>query len=331
MRRKAELAQRVVGSPQFRHLTVTPGEQGAVLALFGQESEGARAAPQQQSRQGIFEQAQHQVQVGARFGEGMGQRDVNGVGDLERLGGGTHAHPGRHGHQHRETARRNRQERTQRARRRITRPQRKPRRPQGEHRAAQKTHLQDRATLHATFYASKRLSANQDNMSFQNLLVDDTELVRTITINRPAVLNALNAETLRELAAATAAENRPAHLRALILTGAGEKAFVAGADISEFNALSPEQARAYSAQGHALFDHLGSLEVPVIAAVNGFALGGGLELALACDFIYASDNARLGLVEVNLGIIPGFGGVGRLSRRVGKAMASELIFTATPV
>ncbi|MDP2344955.1 MAG: enoyl-CoA hydratase-related protein [Deltaproteobacteria bacterium] len=179
-------------------------------------------------------------------------------------------------------------------------------------------------------------------MTFQNLLVDDTALIssgagapaafiRTITIHRPTVLNALNHATIQELGRAVADVAAHPELRALILTGSGEKSFVAGADVSEFNALSPEQARFYSAEGHAVFDRLGSLDVPVIAAVNGFALGGGLELALACDFIYASDNARLGLVEVGLGLVPGFGGVARLSRRVGKAMASELLFSAAQV
>ena len=168
-------------------------------------------------------------------------------------------------------------------------------------------------------------------MSFQNLLVDDKGLVRTITVNRPTVLNALNHQTVAELQQAFVDVAAHKDLRAVILTGAGEKAFVAGADIGEFNSLSAEQARAYSQQGHTLLDAIGAVDVPVIAAVNGFALGGGLELALACDFIYASDNARLGLVEVNLGIIPGFGGVARLSRRLGKAMASELIFAAAQV
>lgn len=168
-------------------------------------------------------------------------------------------------------------------------------------------------------------------MSFQNLLVDDDGAIRTITISRPAALNALNRETVDELEQAFAVAAAKPSLRALILTGAGEKSFVAGADITEFNAFSAEQARAYSTRGQALLDRLALLEIPVIAAVNGFALGGGLELALACDFIYAADTARLGLVEVNLGIIPGFGGIGRLSRRVGRAMAAELIFSAGQV
>ncbi len=168
-------------------------------------------------------------------------------------------------------------------------------------------------------------------MTFQNLLVDDKGAIRTITFNRPTVLNALDRKTVDELEQAIAAVAASSSVRAVILTGSGEKSFVAGADITEFNALAPEQARAYSAKGHRVLDSIGLLDVPVIAAVNGFALGGGLEVALACDFIYASDNARLGLVEANLGIIPGFGGVARLARRVGRAMASELIFSAGQV
>jgi enoyl-CoA hydratase len=168
-------------------------------------------------------------------------------------------------------------------------------------------------------------------MSFQNLLVETDGPVRTITLSRPQALNALNRATVDELAqaiAAVAADTKGQGLRALIVTGAGEKSFVAGADITEFNALSAEEARAYSTRGQSILDGLAHLDIPVIAAVNGFALGGGLELALACDFIYAADSARLGLVEVNLGIIPGFGGVARLSRRVGRAMAAELIMSA---
>lgn len=168
-------------------------------------------------------------------------------------------------------------------------------------------------------------------MTFENLLVADEGAIRIITVNRPTVLNALNRKTVAELDRALDDVANTPSIRAVILTGAGEKSFVAGADITEFNQLSPDEARAYSAVGHAVLDKLSNLRVPVIAAVNGFALGGGLELALGCDFIYASDNARLGLVEANLGIIPGFGGVARLSRRVGRAMASEMIFSAAQV
>ncbi len=165
-------------------------------------------------------------------------------------------------------------------------------------------------------------------MSFENLLIDDDGAVRVITVNRPAALNALSRATVAELGQAVADVAASASVRAVIITGGGEKAFVAGADITEFNGFAPDAARAYARLGHSVMDAIGQLDVPVIAAVNGFALGGGLELALACDFIYAADSARLGLVETNLGIIPGFGGVGRLARRVGTAMAAELIMSA---
>lgn len=168
-------------------------------------------------------------------------------------------------------------------------------------------------------------------MTFENLLVDDVDNVRTITFHRPKALNALNRATLAELEAAIDDVAKNDALRCVILTGAGEKAFVAGADITEFNALSPAEAAMYSARGHAVLDKIAALRVPVVAAVNGFALGGGLEVALACDFIWASDNAKLGLVEANLGIIPGFGGVARLARRVGRALAGEMIFSAAMV
>jgi enoyl-CoA hydratase len=164
-----------------------------------------------------------------------------------------------------------------------------------------------------------------------NLLVQDDGAVRVLTIHRPAVLNALNRATIGELAGAVVAAEDTPSVRALVITGAGDKSFVAGADITELSTLTPEQARALSAEGHRLMDSLSSTRFPVIAAVNGFALGGGLELALACDFIWCSENARLGLVEANLGVVPGFGGVARLSRRVGRAMAAEMILSAAQV
>lgn len=164
-------------------------------------------------------------------------------------------------------------------------------------------------------------------MNTQNLIVHIDDSICTITISRPTAMNALDQRTVRELEEVLTQLSFPS-VRAIILTGSGDKAFVAGADVTEFSALTSEQARAYSDSGQRVLDRIGLLDMPVIAAVNGFALGGGLELALACDFIYASNNARLGLVEVNLGIIPGFGGIARLSRRVGKAMAAELIMTA---
>jgi enoyl-CoA hydratase len=167
--------------------------------------------------------------------------------------------------------------------------------------------------------------------AFENLLVERDGATCVVTINRPTVLNALNRATLAELARALDDADADASVRALIITGAGEKSFVAGADITEFQGVSPDEARGYSAVGHRVMDRIGELRMPVIAAVNGFALGGGLELALACDFIWCSDNARLGLVETNLGITPGFGGIARLSRRVGRAMAAEMITSAAQV
>jgi len=152
--------------------------------------------------------------------------------------------------------------------------------------------------------------------------------VAVLTINRPAALNALNANVLLELEACVrglAADNA---LRCVILTGAGSKSFVAGADIIEMSALTPRTARHFAALGHRVLAELEALPVPVIAAVNGFALGGGCELTLACDLVYASENARFGQPEVNLGLIPGFGGTQRLARRVGAMRALELVASA---
>lgn len=165
-------------------------------------------------------------------------------------------------------------------------------------------------------------------MAYENLIVADRGHTRIITVNRPDVLNALNKKTLLEIERAIHETESKPDVRCVILTGAGEKAFVAGADIAEMKHLSPAEAEEFSGVGHRVMDRIERMRVPVIAAVNGFALGGGLELALACDFIYASDTAQLGLVEVSLGLIPGFGGLARLSRRVGNANARELVFTA---
>jgi enoyl-CoA hydratase len=151
--------------------------------------------------------------------------------------------------------------------------------------------------------------------------------ITTLTVNRPKALNALDAATLRALSEALSGAALSTGLRCLILTGAGDKAFVAGADITAMARLTPRQARDFAELGHALGDALEALPVPVIAAVNGFALGGGCELALACDFIYAARTAKFGQPEVNLGVIPGFGGTQRLQRRIGIARARELIYT----
>ncbi len=150
-----------------------------------------------------------------------------------------------------------------------------------------------------------------------------------VTITRPEAMNALNASVLKALNAVLdrVEGEQGKHLRALVITGSGEKAFVAGADIKEFEAMTPQSARELAHHGQKTFARLETLKVPVIAAVNGFALGGGLELALACDFIYASENAKFGLPECTLGLMPGFGGTVRLPRRVGAAKARELTYT----
>ena len=166
-------------------------------------------------------------------------------------------------------------------------------------------------------------------MSYTNLLVSDAEGIRTITINRPDQLNALNRATIDELDRALNEADADRNVRVLVITGSGPKAFVAGADIKEFAHFSIEEGRALSADGQRkLFDHVENMGKPVIAAVNGFALGGGLELAMSCHVRVASDNARMCLPEVSLGVIPGYGGTQRLARLVGKGKALEMIFTA---
>ena len=159
------------------------------------------------------------------------------------------------------------------------------------------------------------------------ILIDRDDAVVTLTLNRPDKLNALNAELLGELARAINDLPTDSSVRCVIMTGAGEKAFAAGADIAAMSDLTPVQAKHFADTGHAIGRALEQLPVPVIAAVNGFALGGGCELALACDFIYASDRAKLGQPEVSLGVLPGFGGTQRLARRVGEARARELCMT----
>jgi enoyl-CoA hydratase len=149
----------------------------------------------------------------------------------------------------------------------------------------------------------------------------------TVTVDRPKSLNALDTRTLQELEKAVAELSLREQLRGVIITGAGEKAFVAGADIAEMNGMDGDKARHFGALGQRVMNVIAALPVPVVAAVNGFALGGGCELALACDFIYASENARFGLPEVSLGVLPGFGGTQRLTRLLGRARAKELIFT----
>jgi enoyl-CoA hydratase len=164
-------------------------------------------------------------------------------------------------------------------------------------------------------------------MSFENLLVDRDGAVAVVTINRPKVLNALDSQTISELGRAIEALGQDDGVRALVLTGAGEKAFVAGADINELAALSPVQGKVHGRTGQAVFDRIENLGKPVVAAINGFALGGGCELALACTLRIAADSARLGQPEINLGIIPGYAGSQRLPRLVGKGLALEILLT----
>ena len=168
-------------------------------------------------------------------------------------------------------------------------------------------------------------------MSYENISYEVEEGVGVLTFNRPKVLNALNPDTIDEVFDVIHKIKKDDNVRVLVLTGAGEKAFVAGADISEFPKLNPLQARQFSEKGHKVFFALEDLPIPVIACVNGFALGGGCEIAMCCDFIYASDNAKFGQPEINLGIIPGFGGTQRLARMVGKAKAKELCMTGNQI
>jgi enoyl-CoA hydratase len=166
-------------------------------------------------------------------------------------------------------------------------------------------------------------------MKFENILVEKKDSLAQITINRPKKLNALNKATIIELNEAFEELEDDTKIRAIILTGSGEKAFVAGADISEFADFSVNEGTRLSKLGHdTLFDYVENLSTPVIAAVNGFALGGGLELAMSCHFRIASDNAKMGLPEVSLGVIPGYGGTQRLPQLVGKGKAMEMIMTA---
>jgi enoyl-CoA hydratase len=166
-------------------------------------------------------------------------------------------------------------------------------------------------------------------MTYNNILVATENHIATITINRPEKLNALNVNTISELHHAFAAAQTDADIKAIILTGSGEKAFVAGADITEFAHFSVENGAKLAAEGQEkLFDFIENFSKPVLAAINGFALGGGLELAMACHFRVASENAKMGLPEVSLGVIPGYGGTQRLPQLVGKGRAMEMIMTA---
>lgn len=164
-------------------------------------------------------------------------------------------------------------------------------------------------------------------MAYENIIFEVAQGIATITFNRPNALNALNGKLLDEFSAALDAIAPDEAIRVLILTGAGEKSFVAGADINELAAFDTLQAKLFSRKGQTIIGRLQELAIPVIAAVNGYALGGGSEMALACDFVYASENAMFGLPEITLGIIPGFGGTQRLPRLIGSSRAKEMIFT----
>lgn len=162
-----------------------------------------------------------------------------------------------------------------------------------------------------------------------NILIENSNFISTLTINRPDKLNALNKETIEQLQQALEQEKNNINCKVVIITGTGNKAFVAGADISEFAHFSAQEGEQLAAKGQEiLFDFIENFPKPVIAAVNGFALGGGLELAMACHFRIASENAKMGLPEVSLGVIPGYGGTQRLAQLVGKGKAMELIMTA---
>src|SRR5262249_15222649 len=168
-------------------------------------------------------------------------------------------------------------------------------------------------------------------MAFENLFLERDGAVAVVTINRPKVLNALNSQTLDELRRAMLELQADASIRAIVLTGAGERSFVAGADINELAVQTPTGGRQHALSGQHVFDLIENIGKPVIAAINGFALGGGCELAMACTLRIAADTAKLGQPEVALGLIPGYAGTQRLPRLVGKGKAMEMILTGAPI
>lgn len=168
-------------------------------------------------------------------------------------------------------------------------------------------------------------------MAFDTLLLERDGAVATVTINRPKVLNALNSQTIDELRRAMLDLKRDEAVRAIVLTGAGDKSFVAGADINELAVQTPTGGREHALTGQHVFDVIENLGKPVIAAINGYALGGGCELAMACTLRIAADSARLGQPEINLGLLPGYAGTQRLTRLVGKGRAMEMMLTGAPV
>lgn len=164
-------------------------------------------------------------------------------------------------------------------------------------------------------------------MEFETIIFETEKRIATITFNRPEALNALNSKLLLEFGQALDAVEADEEIRVLILTGAGDKSFVAGADIGEIAKCDALQGKMFAKRGQDILGRLNKLPIVVVAAVNGFALGGGCEMSLACDFVYASETAMFGLPEINLGIMPGFGGTQRLPRLIGMNMAKEMIFT----
>lgn len=166
-------------------------------------------------------------------------------------------------------------------------------------------------------------------MALENIILEHEKSIATIYVNRPEKLNALNKATIQELHETLKLVDKNPEVRIVIITGSGEKAFVAGADIAEFAHFSAEEGAQLAAKGQQiLFDFIENMKTPVIAAINGFALGGGLELAMACHFRIASENAKMGLPETSLGVIPGYGGTQRLPQLIGKGRAMEMILTA---
>jgi len=168
-------------------------------------------------------------------------------------------------------------------------------------------------------------------MSYETIISEVEENIAIIRFNRPKVLNAINSTVVAEVKDALEKVASDNSIKVLILTGTGDKAFVAGADIAAMRDFSPLEGRSFSRQGQEVLFKIEALPIPAIACVNGFALGGGTEIAMACDFIYAGDSAKFGQPEINLGIIPGFGGTQRLSRLVGKSMAKELCMTGAMI
>ena len=168
-------------------------------------------------------------------------------------------------------------------------------------------------------------------MAYETIIFQKEGAVGIIKFNRPKALNAINPQVNADMHHALDEIERDSSIKVLVLTGEGEKAFIAGADIAYMAKLSPLEARKWSEEGHALGFRFESFPIPIIACVNGFALGGGVEMAMACDFIYASETAKFGQPEINLGLIPGYGGTQRLSRLVGKAIAKELCMTGVMI